>query len=129
MKPTPPVTVQVTPLTVDTHWNGPAPVAAPYANTGVAGEGLPSSHRLPEQVAKEPDAVIVASRGGANVAQRTSWFATTSMRHAMFFDGEKKAPFNVALVKRDATTTVAVSKTLSRAHLGGGPMTCTTSVN
>ena len=89
---------------------------------GVSGVGLPRLHWLPEQVVMEPVAVIVASRGGENVAQRTRWFAVTSMRHAMFFVGERNAPFNVADCKGDATTTVAVPVTSSDAQEGGGPM-------
>jgi hypothetical protein len=80
-------------------------------------------------VFREPVAVIVTSRGGENVAQRTSSFAVMSMRQAMFLVGERNAPFNVADCKGDETIAVAVPVTSSLLQAGGGPITPTWSRN
>jgi hypothetical protein len=126
--PSPLDSVHETPFVADRHWNGPAPVAVPYANVGVSGAGLPRSHWFPVQVSRTPAAVIVTVRGGEKVAQRTASADATSIEQAMFSVGERKAPFKVAVWRGCETTTVAVPVTSSGAQAGGGSRAFTSSL-
>jgi hypothetical protein len=72
---------------------------------------------------------MVTNWGGEKVAQRTELVSVTLMLQAMFFVGDRNAPFLVADDNGAATTRVNVALTCSYVHEGGGPITKTSSTN